>query len=908
MSQPQSIITIVTCVTGICMFLCIMEGCCCYDISLIANFSEATRVPPTVIGVELEGVGHSIYGGGLYSQLVFDESFEDPRDDPAKVDPPTSRKFVTFDSFAAAITSMRHCQAQLFSTRGGKSDNEDFQFSLVPALNGSSDMVSIQSVNYPTYYVAPIDGAGSSAIAGGLGRLGVLNARDPRQPRNFNTLATFKIVAGLGNSSLSSVMGYDGRFVATSTNLTGLCAGHYDAPSADVWLLSPSALGSPAQATWIIQNVYRKPSSHWTYGATNGEVAYTDVTPFHGKTSLNLECTKQGKATTGAPQGAWCAAASNKNVYRRGIAVQEGKPYDGYVFLRSLNQSVQSTNGTPHALDATVVLSLAEFSDSLEDWVTNHTVLDSVVFSVPVETGWTQYNFTLTPSASNTNAAFVVALATPGQGVGVDMAFLEMGAWGRYEGMHLRRDVVRRLLLLEDTDSSTAPSVLRSLRFDGTSVVANPNYLWEHARGPAWLRPPRYGDCWYEYISNGFGMFEAMEMSERAGLSFVTIGINVRAETPTSMSNFIDYCFANTSTPYGALRAADGHAEPYASTLVVELGNEESNADYAARAVPIAAAMRQRIQLVAPAAASSVRFAVAFNDWTRNWTLGPDMVRAMDGHPELLTWDQHDRGTIAGTAQAESHHDAMVAWLRTTGWTGATPMYIGETNCATSREECAGIARALTYGLYTNFAARKGYVGSVSPAVWAYSTCDAEGTICGASDGHLDWPQASIIITPNSTIAQPSWYAHRMIGSLWGDSAARVRNQNSTAKFACAPGDAGVLDVLVVRNATDEIWRSNGPHDGTEVVVAAAHVVSTCSSNTSIGLNIASSPSSQENLQPCKRVAARLLAANSADSVNSVANPTNTVPKIMDVVATKTGVTFVAPAGALVVVPICALT
>lgn len=27
-------------------------------------------------------VGHSIYGGGLYSQLIFDESFEDPKDVP----------------------------------------------------------------------------------------------------------------------------------------------------------------------------------------------------------------------------------------------------------------------------------------------------------------------------------------------------------------------------------------------------------------------------------------------------------------------------------------------------------------------------------------------------------------------------------------------------------------------------------------------------------------------------------------------------------------------------------------------------------------------------------------------------------------------------------------------------------
>lgn len=132
---------------------------------------------------QLEGVGHSIYGGGLYSQLIFDESFEDPRDDPSKVVPPPgppSHQPVSFTSASAVSTSLRHCDAQLFATSGVEGANEDFQFILVPALNGSTNMFSIQSVNYPTYYIAPINGAGSSAIAGGSGRLGVLNANDTR--------------------------------------------------------------------------------------------------------------------------------------------------------------------------------------------------------------------------------------------------------------------------------------------------------------------------------------------------------------------------------------------------------------------------------------------------------------------------------------------------------------------------------------------------------------------------------------------------------------------------------------------------------------------------------------------------------------------------------------------------------
>ena len=80
--------------------------------------------------------------------------------------------------------------------------------------------------------------------------------------------------------------------------------------------------------------------------------------------------------------------------------------------------------------------------------------------------------------------------------------------------MHLRKDVTESLLL---------EGRLRSIRLDGTSVVANPNYVWHRARGPPWLRPPRYGDCWYPYMSQGFGPFETMALAEKAGLEFVQL-------------------------------------------------------------------------------------------------------------------------------------------------------------------------------------------------------------------------------------------------------------------------------------------------------------------------------------------------------------------------------------------------
>ena len=137
------------------------------------------RVPGTIIGVELEGVGHSIVGGGLYSQLIFDESWEDPDDKPppggAPPTPPAPAhaRHVQLQDPAGGGRSLRHCDALLYSTPD--SGPSDHIFALVPALSGAAGAVSFQSTNFPTYYIAPIDGDGPAARGGGSGRLGVVN-------------------------------------------------------------------------------------------------------------------------------------------------------------------------------------------------------------------------------------------------------------------------------------------------------------------------------------------------------------------------------------------------------------------------------------------------------------------------------------------------------------------------------------------------------------------------------------------------------------------------------------------------------------------------------------------------------------------------------------------------------------
>jgi hypothetical protein len=76
----------------------------------------------------------------------------------------------------------------------------DFGFNFVAALNGAPDAVSLQSSNYPTYYVAPIADPSLQAT-----RLGIT-------PTYNNDDASFALQAGLSNSSAFSLQSLSKTF------------------------------------------------------------------------------------------------------------------------------------------------------------------------------------------------------------------------------------------------------------------------------------------------------------------------------------------------------------------------------------------------------------------------------------------------------------------------------------------------------------------------------------------------------------------------------------------------------------------------------------------------------------------------------------------------------------------------
>ncbi|HWY31356.1 MAG TPA: LamG-like jellyroll fold domain-containing protein, partial [Candidatus Acidoferrum sp.] len=176
-----------------------------------------------------------------------------------------------------------------------------------------------------------------------------------------------------------------------------------------------------------------------------------------------------------------------------------------------------------------------------------------------VSNAWEHLNFSMSPSAGDSDGRFVITLTQAGS-VTVGYAFLEPGFWGQFEGLPVRKDVAQGLV----------KQGITVLRYGGSMVNAA-GYRWTNMIGPRDLRPP-YTGTWYPYASDGWGIPDFLNFCDAAGfLGVPDFNIN---EAPQDMADFIQYANGSTNTEWGAQRAADGHPQPY-GLKYLELGNEE---------------------------------------------------------------------------------------------------------------------------------------------------------------------------------------------------------------------------------------------------------------------------------------------------------------------------------------------
>lgn len=196
---------------------------------------------------------------------------------------------------------------------------------------------------------------------------------------------------------------------------------------------------------------------------------------------------------------------------------------------------------------------------------------ETVLTVVPGD--WQQLPFELVPSQTFERGRFAITLTEPGS-VDLGYVFLEPGDWGRFKGLPVRRDVAEALI----------DQGITFLRYGG-SMVNDPDYRWKNMIGPRDRRPPYHG-TWYPYSTNGWGILDFMNFCEAAGFEYAP-AFNA-SESPQDMADFVEYAKGAPDSPWGAKRVADGHPEPY-KLKYIQIGNEERvDEEYAARFAAIA--------------------------------------------------------------------------------------------------------------------------------------------------------------------------------------------------------------------------------------------------------------------------------------------------------------------------------
>ncbi|MBR6380090.1 MAG: hypothetical protein IKS07_00250 [Lachnospiraceae bacterium] len=159
-----------------------------------------------------------------------------------------------------------------------------------------------------------------------------------------------------------------------------------------------------------------------------------------------------------------------------------------------------------------------------------------------------------------------------------------------YLGHGLREDLVNAL---KNTHS-------RFLRFPGGCVVEGINeenaLSFSRSIGPVWERPSSYL-MWHYRTTNGLGYHEYLQLCEDLGIAAMYVcncGISCQARHGQGFSretteryleealHAAEYALGGVHTKYGAMRAENGHPEPF-PLVYLEIGNENFGPEYLVR-------------------------------------------------------------------------------------------------------------------------------------------------------------------------------------------------------------------------------------------------------------------------------------------------------------------------------------
>jgi hypothetical protein len=507
------------------------------DAAIVINAGQVLHTnSPYLTGACIEDVNHEIYGG-IYSQMIFGESFAEPAGQFPLKDFKTydGRWTLTDDGGVQGVGSNG---AKIIWNGPALADGEaSVELKLTETTGGNGGL--IVKVNDA--------GKGADAFTGyeiSLERPGWLVLGRHRQ--NWEPLRRVPCAVPV-NEWITLTVRMTGKALEVSVNGKDIL--RYEDTE------HPLAAGAVGLRIWQHKVLFRNFSVSTTaaeqkipfeYDAANSPAdsvsgMWRPIRQGEVKGNFSLESSdafsgsqSQQITFTG---GSGVIGIENEGLNRWGMNFVKDKSYEGCLWARAesstdLFVALESKNG------ATVY---AEKSLKLKAG------------------GWQRLDFKLTPNGADQAGRFAVKLKQPGS-VTLGYVFLQPGSWGRFKNLPVRKDVAEGLIHQGVT----------LLRYGG-SMVNNPEYRWKKMIGPRAQRPP-YEGHWYPYSSNGWGIFDFLNFCEAADIRGIPdLDIN---ESPQDLADFMDYLNGAPDSEWGRKRTADGHPAPY-HLQFLELGNEE---------------------------------------------------------------------------------------------------------------------------------------------------------------------------------------------------------------------------------------------------------------------------------------------------------------------------------------------
>lgn len=195
--------------------------------------------------------------------------------------------------------------------------------------------------------------------------------------------------------------------------------------------------------------------------------------------------------------------------------------------------------------------------------------------------GWAKYSTALRAHVSCDDAYFQLGLTTPKPAQSIHLDGFSLVPGDAVAGL-FRKDIFDKIKAMN-------PGFIRMPGGNYLEGTGPSTYWdWRKSVGPKEARPGHYNSAWGYWVTDGMGLHELLLLCEALGSTaqmsvftgyFLSGGYSPIAEAPqwaTAAVDMIEYAIGDANTPFGRMRAAAGHPQPF-NLSRVEVGNEEGH-------------------------------------------------------------------------------------------------------------------------------------------------------------------------------------------------------------------------------------------------------------------------------------------------------------------------------------------